>query len=302
VIPQVVKVAEDNTRGPDSRPYSFPESCPVCNEPVLFTEEDAIVRCVNAECPAQFERLLEHFASRGAMDIEGLGERLSQDLARNGLVRNLGDLYGLHGPDKKEALLKLEGMGEKKVANLLDGIEKSKDRPLSRLLIGLGIIGVGSEVAEWLARHFRTLNAVEQAADNGTLDAQLLEVDGIGPVIAHTVNEWMSLEKNRALLSALKQAGLNTVDDSPEPPADHPVKGLTLVVTGRLETMSRSEAEARIKALGGKVSGSVSKKTAFVVAGEEAGSKLDKAVQLGVPVLDEQTFIKFLEGQPPPAP
>ena len=292
VIPQVVKVADDNVRDESSVPYEFPERCPICGEPVLTTDEDAAIRCVNAECPAQFERLLEHFASRGAMDIEGLGERLAQDLARNGIVKRTSDLYGLESV--QEQLSELEGMGEKKIANLLQGIEASKSQPLSRLLFALGINGVGSEAAEWLARHFRTLSALKSASVE-----ELLEVDGIGPVTAQTVHEWMNLPLNVTLMEELEKVGLTLEDDSPEPPKDHPMRGLTLVVTGTLDTMSRSDAESRIKALGAKTSGSVSKKTAYVVAGSNAGSKLQKANDLGVPVLDEETFNLFLAGEPP---
>ena len=295
VIPQVVQVADDNKRSKSSVPYTFPEKCPVCDEPTLPTEEDAAVRCVNAECPAQFERLLEHFASRGAMDIEGLGERLSQDLARNGIVKRLSDLYTLE--EKKEELGELEGMGEKKIANLLEGIEKSKQQPLSRLLFALGINGVGSEAGEWLARHFRNIRNILSAGVE-----QFEEVDGIGPVTAQTVHEWMTLDTNIALIEELEKAGLTLEDDSPEPPKDHPMRGLTLVVTGTLETMSRSDAESKIKSLGAKASGSVSKKTAFLVAGANAGSKLQKAEQLGVPVLDEEAFTRFLEGEAPAEP
>lgn len=292
VIPQVVKVTEDNVRDKTSIPYSFPDACPACGEPTLNTDEDAAVRCVNAECPAQFERLLEHFASRGAMDIEGLGERLAQDLARNRIVTRLSDLYALK--DRQEQLSELEGMGEKKIDNLLKGIEKSKAQPLSRLLFALGINGVGSEAGEWLARHFRTIGRIQSASVE-----ELLEVDGIGPVTAQTVHEWMNLPVNVTMIEELEQAGLTLEDDSPEPPQDHPIRGLTLVVTGTLESMSRSDAESQIKALGGKASGSVSKKTAFVVAGENAGSKLQKAQELGVPVLNEEQFIQFLEGEMP---
>ena len=295
VIPQVVRVVDDYQRDITAAPYRFPAQCPICQQPVLVTEEDAAVRCVNAECPAQFERLLEHFASRGAMDIEGLGERLAQDLARSGIVRRLSDLYELG--DRRDKLAELEGMGEKKIANLLEGIGRSKSQPLSRLLFALGITGVGSEAGEWLSRHFRTLRRLQAASVE-----ELKQVDGIGPVTAQTVHEWMQLPRNMALIDALEAAGLTLVDTSPEPPADHPMKGLTFVVTGTLETMSRSEAEARIKQLGAKAAGSVSQKTDFVVAGESAGSKLQKAQSLGVPVLDETAFSRFLAGEVPENP
>jgi DNA ligase (NAD+) len=295
VIPQVVQVADGNTRDASSVPYEFPANCPVCGQPVLVTDEDAAVRCVNAGCPAQFERLLEHFASRGAMDIEGLGERLSQDLARSGIVKRLSDLYSLD--EQQEKLAELDGMGEKKIANLIEGIEKSKAQPLSRLLFALGINGVGSEAGEWLARHFRSMRNLQTAEPEA-----LLEVDGIGPVTAQTVYEWMRLPGNVKLVAELEGAGLTMEDDSPEPPADHPMRGLTLVVTGTLESMSRSEAETLIKSLGGKTSGSVSKKTAYLVAGSSAGSKLQKAQELGVPVLDEEAFARFVSGVLPAQP
>lgn len=295
VIPQVVKVTDDNVRSDSSVPYEFPDNCPICGQPVLITNEDAAVRCVNAECPAQFERLLEHFASRGAMDIEGLGERLAQDLARNRIVNKLSDLYDLS--DRQAQLAELEGMGEKKIANLLKGIEKSKEQPLSRLLFALGINGVGSEGGEWLARHFRTMRRLQTASVE-----ELLEVDGIGPVTAQTVHEWMQLQRNKDLIDELEKANLTLKDDSPEPPTDHPMRGLTFVVTGTLESMSRSAAETRVKEVGAKVAGSVSKKTAYVVAGANAGSKLQKARDLGVPVLDEDTFARFLTGEAPAEP
>ena len=294
VIPQVVEVAEDNLRGPDSTPYIFPDRCPVCHEPALALEDDAVVRCVNAECPAQFERLLEHFASRGAMDIEGLGERLAQDLSRGGIVSSLGDLYSLAAHSRQ--LLDWDGMGEKKVANLLAAIERSKEQSLTRLLFGLGIYGVGSEGAEWLARRFRTVDGLTDA----TVE-ELEAVDGVGPVTAAAVHKWFHLDSNRQLIAGLKDAGLSMVDDSPAPPADHAMRGLTLVVTGKLQTLSRPEAESRIKALGGKTSSSVSRKTAYLVAGEEPGSKLERAHSLGVPVIDEETFLRFIDGAEPEA-
>lgn len=292
VIPQVVKVTDDNVRGAASAPYEFPSHCPACDQPVLETEEDAAVRCVNAECPAQFERLLEHFASRGAMDIEGMGERLAQDLARSGIVKRLSDIYSLN--EKREQLAGLDGMGEKKITNLLAGVEKSKAQPLSRLLFALGINGVGSEAGEWLARHFRTIHKLQAAKVD-----DLLQVDGIGPITAQTIHEWMRLQGNIILINELEAAGLTLEDDSPEPPSDHPMRGLSLVVTGTLETMSRTDAESRIKSAGGKASGSVSRKTAYLVAGANAGSKLQKAQELGVPVLDEEAFVRFLSGAAP---
>ena len=291
VIPQVVGPAEALTPEQEADEYRLPESCPVCSEPTVEPEDQAMTLCVNSSCPAQFERLLQHFASRGAMDIEGLGERVSQDLARNGLVKDLAEVFSLR--EKRDALLELEKMGDKRVDNLLEAIESAKTRPLPRLLFGLGIIGVGAEVAEWLSRRFRSLTGIEGAAAE-----DLIEIDGIGPVLAETISAWVSNPNNLDLLARLRDAGVDPVDDTPAPPADHPFAGKTLVVTGRLETMSRSEAQAAIKSSGGKASSSVSRKTDYLVAGADAGSKHATAVRLGVPVLDEEQFVRVLNGEP----
>ncbi len=290
VIPQVVGPADPLTCEQAAEVYRLPERCPVCSGPTVEPEDQAVTLCVNSACAAQFERLLQHFASRGAMDVEGLGERVAQDLARRGLAKDVADLFSLK--DKRDELLAIDKMGEKRVDNLLQAIEAAKSQPLPRLLFGLGIIGVGSEVAEWLSRRFRSLSGLQDATAE-----ELLEVDGIGPVIAETVSAWMSSSNNRDLLRRLREAGVDPVDDTPAPPQDHPLAGKTVVVTGRLESMSRAEAQSKIKALGGKATGSVSKKTGYLVAGEEAGSKYDKAVRLGVPVLDEAAFLKALDGE-----
>ena len=289
VIPQVVGPAEALTPEQEADSYRLPDRCPVCSEPTVEPEDQAMTLCVNSSCPAQFERLLQHFASRGAMDVEGLGERVSQDLARNGLVKDLAEVFSL--AEKRADLLELEKMGEKRVDNLMEAIESAKSRPLPRLLFGLGIIGVGAEVAEWLSRRFRSLTGMEGATAEG-----LIEIDGIGPVLAETISAWVSNPSNLDLLARLRAAGVDPVDDTPAPPADHPFAGKTMVVTGRLETMSRSEAQAAIKSLGGKATSSVSRKTDYLVAGEDAGSKHATAVRLGVPVLDEEQFVRVLNG------
>ena len=290
VIPQVIGPAEPLTPEQEASPYSLPDRCPVCSEPTVAPEDQAMTLCVNSSCPAQFERLLQHFASRGAMDIEGLGERVSQDLARNGLVKDLAEVFSL--ADKRDELLELEKMGEKRVDNLLQAIESAKARPLPRLLFGLGIIGVGAEVAEWLSRRFRSLTGIE-----GATAEELIEIDGIGPVLAETISAWVSNPSNLDLLSRLRAAGVNPVDDTPVPPSDHPFAGKTVVVTGRLDSMSRPEAQSKIKSLGGKASSSVSRKTDYLVAGADAGSKHATAVRLGVTVLDEEQFLRVLNGE-----
>ena len=295
VIPQVVEVSSKNKRPADSLAYEFPDTCPSCETPTVQSEDEAVTRCVNTTCPAQFERLLEHFASRGAMDIEGLGERVAQDLPRLGFVSNIADIYRLH--ERKDDLLELEKMGETRVDNLLKAIEASRAQPLPRLLFALGISSIGSESAEWLSRRFSSLSGVKDATEE-----QLLAIDGVGPVVATTLIEYFAVEQNRQLIDDLIELGINPIDDTPEPSADHPANGVTFVVTGRLETMSRSEAQNRIKSLGGKATGSVTGKTNYLVAGAEAGSKLDKAQRLGVHVIDETEFIAFMEESVVPTP
>ena len=302
VIPQVVGPADSNVRAAGSAPYAIPDTCPTCAAGVVRSEEDAVVRCVNSGCPAQFERLLEHFASRNAMDIEGLGEVMSREFARNGVVNSFADIFQL--VDDSTGLLAIERLttvdtaGErtlnKTATNLLDGISKSKTQQLARLIFGIGIPGVGNEIASTLARRFRTMQ--------GMIDADkdvLLAIDGVGDVLAESIRNWCTNESNIALIDQLGQLGVNMQDDSPEMPADHPIKGLTFVITGTLESYSRTEASNAVKSLGGKASSSVSKRTDYVVAGANAGSKLATANRLGVPVLDEAAFKRALEGQMP---
>ncbi len=288
VIPQVVEVSAKNKRGADSAEYQFPGTCPSCGTEPVQSEDETATRCVNATCPAQFERLLEHFASRGAMDIEGLGERVAQDLPRLGFVSNIAEIYRLHY--RKDDLLELDKMGVTRVDNLLKAIEASRAQPLPRLLFALGISGVGSESAEWLSRRFSSLSGVKNATKE-----QLLAIDRIGPVVATTLVEYFAIEQNRQLIDDLIELGINPIDDTPEPSDGHLANGVTFVVTGRLETMSRSEAQNRIKTLGGKTTGSVTGKTNYLVAGAEAGSKLEKAQRLKVHVINESEFIAFMD-------
>ncbi len=292
VIPQVVGPAPDNQRPDDSQPYRIEPNCPACAEPVIRDEDQADIRCINSTCPAQFERLLEHFASRGAMDIEGLGEKLAKELARQNLVTNIADIYTLE--DRMDDLLDMERMGEKRAQNLVDAIEQSKSQSLPRLIFGLGISGVGSEIAETLSREFRNLPKVIQAEEEN-----LTEIEGIGPILAKSIRKWSSNEANVRLAQRLQDLGLNIEDDSPEPTADHPIKGLTFVITGKLNGFSRTEAANAVKALGAKATGSVSKKTDYLVAGADAGSKLERAIRLEVPVLNEDQFKEILDGKLP---
>ena len=288
VIPQVVEVESKNQRPADSQPYKFPNACPSCGAETVQAEDEAVTRCVNGTCPAQFERLLEHFASRGALDIAGLGERVSQDLPRLEFVSNIADIYRLH--ERRDDLIKLEKMGETRVDNLLKAIEASRSQPLSKLLFALGIPGIGSESAEWLSRRFHNMTGVKDATEE-----DFLGINGIGPIVASTLIDYFSVEQNRQLIADLIELGVNPIDETPEPSADHPANGLTFVVTGRMESMSRSEAQNRIKLLGGNATGSVTKKTNYLVAGAESGSKLEKAQRLDVQVIDETEFISFME-------
>ena len=226
------------------------------------------------------------------MDIEGLGEKLAKELARQKLVTNIADIYTLH--EHMDELLGMERMGEKRAQNLVDAIERSKSQPLPRLIFGLGIAGVGSEIAETLARQFRNLSNLLEA------DAEMLTaIEGIGPILANSIREWTLNESNIALVHRLSDLGVNPEDDSPEPAADHPIKGLTFVITGKLESLSRTEAANAVKALGAKSAGSVSKNTDYLVAGADAGSKLDRAIRLDVPILNEDQFKQILGGQIP---
>lgn len=289
VIPQVVGPVGGATEESD---YTLPERCPACDEPVRRDESEAVVRCVNARCPAQFVRLVEHFASRGAMDIEGLGEKLAVVLFEEGLVADVADILTLKY--RRDTLVALERMGEKSADNLLDGIEKAKARPLSRLILGLGILHVGGEVAELITRRFGSLGDLRKASGEGSLAETLLEIDGIGPRIAASVAGWFDHPGNRKIIQKLRSAGVDPIAETSQETGDLPLAGKRFVVTGRLQHLSRAEAQARIKLLGGSVTSSVSGRTDFLVAGADPGSKLDAARRLGVNVLDEEEFLALV--------
>jgi DNA ligase (NAD+) len=278
----------------EETPWSIGEACPACGEPIARLEGEADYYCVNAACPAQLKRLVEHYASRSAMDIAGLGTRNAEVLVDTGLVRALPDLYRL----TPEALLGLEGFKDRKAENLLAGLEASKGRPLARLLFGLGIRFVGRTLAELIVRHVESLDALAERSEE-----DLEAIDGIGPETAGSVAEWFRHAPNRETVAALAALGVNTRRLSEEAPAgvaaEGPLAGRTLVLTGTLPTWSRQEAAERIAAAGGRVASSVSKNTDFVVAGEASGSKLDRAAALGVPVVDEDGLRALLEGQGP---
>lgn len=282
IIPEVVAVTAHAHEG--AEPFRLPDTCPSCGAKVVHLEDEAALRCINPECPAQTLRNLIHFASRAAMDIDGLGKAVAAQLVEKGYVRCAADLYDLSA----EQLLTLDKFKQKSVDNLLGAIEASKQNNLDKLLFGLGIRNIGDKAAALLAEHFGSMDAV-QAADAEAISA----IDGFGGVMAQSVVEFFAREGTADLVDRLRRAGVNMTWHGEE--KTDKLAGKTLVVTGTLETLSRAEAEALIVKNGGKASGSVSKKTAYVVAGEAAGSKLTKAQQLGVPVLTEQEFLAMLE-------
>lgn len=290
IIPEILEV--DVSKRPEgAKPFVFPDTCPVCGAPVSRDADGAAIRCTGAECPAQLLRNLTHFASRDAMDIEGLGPAVVQQLVDSGLVRNAADLYSLHAAD----VAKLDRMGEKSAENLIRAIENSKANDLAKLLYGLGIRQVGAKAAQVLSAHFGSLDALAAATEE-----ELTAVGDVGPITARYVVEYLAADQSKDLLRRLREAGVN-LESTAQPVGDR-FAGLTFVLTGELSAYSRKEAGEKLEALGAKVSGSVSKKTSCVVAGEAAGSKLRKAQELGVPVIDEAQFLTLIgEGEGDPA-
>ena len=283
IIPEVLSVVMDK-RPEGTVPYTLPDVCPECGAPVVRDEDGAHIRCTGAECPAQLLRSLAHFASRDAMDIDGLGIAVVENLVGAGLVKTPGDLYFL----QEEDVAKLERMGKRSARNLLAAIEKSKGQDLSRLIFAFGIRQVGQKAGKVLAVRFQTLEKLEQA----TLE-ELTAVDDVGEITARSVLEWMASPQSRHLIARLREAGVNMT--AAEQGSDQRFAGKTFVLTGGLERFTRDEAAAMIEERGGKSAGSVSKKTTYVVAGEGAGSKLRKAQELGIPVLTEEEFLALLQ-------
>ncbi len=291
IIPHVVRV-EEHRRDGTEREFPFPETCPECGAPVVQDEGGVYIRCPNPSCPARLRESLRFFASRQAMDIEGLGAKLVEQLVAAGLLAGFADIYRLK--DRRDELLALDRMGEKSVDNLLAAIEKSKRRPLWRLITALNIRHVGASNARILADRFGTLDAIREQSEES-----LAEVDEIGPVIAKSVYTFFHSDFGARIVEDLRECGLNFGKPIAKRPLgekldDRPLAGKTIVATGTLSRFSRDEIKEFIRAQGGKPSGSVSRKTDYVVAGENAGGKLVKARKLGVPVLDEEEFLKLV--------
>lgn len=282
IIPEVLSVDKDARSG-NEKEFTMPTVCPSCSEHLFRDENEAALRCTNSSCPAQAERNIIHFASRNAMNIEGLGEALVSLLLKNNLIKDSADLYEMD----YEKIASLEGMGEKSANNLRKAIENSKSADLSKLIFALGISNVGEKAAKTLATKFGTLDAFENAKKE-----ELCQINDVGGVTAKSIADFFSHEKNKQLIERLRAHGLNT--ECKIEKAGSLFEGMTFVLTGTLPTLSRNEATEMIEKQGGKCSGSVSKKTSIVLAGEDAGSKLTKAKELGIRIIDEEEFLKML--------
>ncbi len=291
VIPQVVRPVEEARSGRET-PWEMPEHCPACGSELVRLDDEADYYCLNTDCPAQFIRLVEHFVSRNAMDIEGLGEKLAVQLVEEGLIEHLSDLYRL----EKDELTALERFAEKRAQNLIDAIEASKARPLSRLLFGLGLRHVGLTTAGLIVEKYTSMEALAAAERE-----DLLAIDGIGEVIAESVVDWFQVEANRRLVDELRALGVNAERLPREAPPDAqealPLAGRTFVLTGSLPSLTRKEATQQIEAAGGSVTSSVSGNTDYVVVGENPGSKRDAAVERGIALLDEDELTALLRGE-----
>jgi DNA ligase (NAD+) len=285
VIPKVAKVIEDKDHPRGHKNFHMPETCPVCGTKAVRTEGEVDYRCVNANCPAKLRETILHFASRGVMNIDGMGDALVTQLTERGLVKNVADIYKL----SKDDLLSLERMGDKSAQNILDEIEASKKLPLERVIYGLGIRMVGERTAQFLAEHFGSMEALESAGVE-----ELQAVNEVGPRIAESIVEFFSIAANRKLVERMREAGLTLTGQKKR--RGTKLAGKTFVLTGTLAHFTRDDAKKMIEDAGGKVTGSVSKKTDYVVAGSDAGSKLDKAKELGVPIIDEKEMQKLASG------
>jgi DNA ligase (NAD+) len=286
VIPEVVRSLTEKRQG-NEEPFAFPDHCPVCGEPVVRLEEEVALRCVNESCPGRIRENIKHFVSKNAMDIEGLGPAITATLLKKGLIKDVGDIYRL----KAEELIPLEKMGEKSAANLLKAIEKSKEVGFARLLYGLGIRHVGAVTAANIAAYFVSMDALLDAVAKDDHSA-LAELDEVGEIIADSLMRFFKVEKNLELMEKLKAYGLKM---TAEKPVEGHLNGETFLFTGTLPTLKRHEAEAMVKARGGRILSGVSKNLDHLVAGEKAGSKLDKANKLGIQILSEAEFLAYIK-------
>ncbi len=286
VIPEVVRVVKEKRKGTE-KPFKMVEKCPVCGSKVFKLPDESIFRCLNVRCPAQIKGSIVHFASKGAMDIDGLGEKIVSLFVDKGFLKDISDIYRLK--DRAEELEKLEGFGKKSVSNLLNAVEASKKPTLARFLYALGIRHVGEHMAHILAEEFGSLKRIMSAS----LD-ELMAINGIGEKVAHSIYHYFRNPENLKLIEDLFQLGIEVIEEKPVE-QETPLEGKTFVFTGALSSMTRGEASQKVKELGGRVSNSVSKKTDFVVVGENPGSKYEKAKKLGVTVLSEEEFLRLLE-------
>lgn len=286
IIPEVLEV-DFSSRPDNAKPFEMPQKCPVCGAPALREDQEAVIKCTGIECPARLQRSIIHFASRDAMNIEGLGPALIEMLLEKGFVDWIPDLYILK--NRRDELITIENMGNKSVENLLNSIEKSKQNDLGRLLFGLGIRHIGKRAAQLAAEHFKSMDVIMNATRE-----DIQSVEEFGEKMADSLVSFMAQEQTRHTLNLLRELGINMESNSQRAKSNI-FSGLTFVLTGTLPSFTRSEATALIDERGGKVSGSVSKKTSYVLAGEDAGSKLDKALQLQVKIIDEEAFKKMCE-------
>lgn len=286
IIPEVLEV-DFSSRPDNAKPFEMPQKCPVCGAPALREDQEAVIKCTGIECPARLQRSIIHFASRDAMNIEGLGPALIEMLLEKGFVDWIPDLYILK--NRRDELITIENMGNKSVENLLNSIEKSKQNDLARLLFALGIRHIGKRAAQLAAEHFKSMDVIMNATRE-----DIQSVEEFGEKMADSLVSFMAQEQTRHTLNLLRELGINMESNSQRAKSNI-FSGLTFVLTGTLPSFTRSEATALIDERGGKVSGSVSKKTSYVLAGEDAGSKLDKALQLQVKIIDEEAFKKMCE-------
>jgi DNA ligase (NAD+) len=286
VIPEIVEPIVSRRTGKE-KIFHMPKRCPVCDAEVIKPEGEAMHRCTNAACPAQALERIKHFVGRGTMDIEGIGERMSQALFEAGLIKDVGDIYSLK--EKREQLLNMEKLADKSVTNILNSIEKSKDRPLPRVIFALGIPNIGSETAELLAEHYASLDELSRATPE-----KLQEIPSIGPKIADSILAFFRQKQNQKIIDKLRKAGVKLEAEKAKR-KDLPLAGLEFVITGTLKSSARPEAEAKIKELGGKASSDVTRKTNYLVVGEDPGSKLARAQALGTRTLTEKEFLELLK-------